>query len=140
MESLMSATAVIWLQDGKLLLATTETGVFIKERGKWNPCLHTGSRKIRDFHESGEHIYGVGDAGLFIRSSSGGYGWTIKRFPTKATVWNVSSSELGIVAAHGEKLLFLSFNFGETFRVIDPFSHISHNKPSIRSLVLSIYL
>lgn len=136
MESLMSATAVKWLQDGRVLLATSQSGVFIKERGKWNPCLHIGTKKIRDFHESGAYIYGVGDAGLFIRSSSGGNGWTIKRFPTKATVWNVSSSQNGLVVAHGEKLLFISYNFGETFKVIDPFSNISHNKPSIRSLVL----
>ena len=47
------------------------------------------SKRIRDLHSEDNVVYGVGDEGIFIRSMNGGENWTVQRFPTKATSWNV---------------------------------------------------
>ena len=65
-------------------------------------------KRIRDLHSEGNVVYGVGDEGVFIRSMNGGETWTIQRFPTKATSWNVCSNENGTVIAHGDKTLYHS--------------------------------
>ena len=65
---------------------------------------------------------------------NGGENWTIQRFPTKATSWNVCSNVQGTVVAHGEKTLYLSNNFGSTWETIHPFLEYGSAAPSIRSL------
>ena len=76
------------------------------------------SKRIRDLHSEDNVVYGVGDEGIFIRSMNGGENWTIQRFPTKATSWNVCSDVQGNVVAHGEKrciFLIISVRHGKLF-------------------------
>lgn len=95
METMLSATAVTKLEDGKLMLATTYDGLFIEQDGKWERILSGFQKRIRDLQSSGNVVYGVGDEGIFIRSMDCGDNWTIQRFPTKATSWNVCSNKSG---------------------------------------------
>ena len=59
--------------------------------------------------------------------------WTVQRFPTKATSWNVCNIE-GTVIAHGDKTLYHSNDFGSTWETIHPFLEYGGGAPSIRSL------
>ncbi|KEK22239.1 hypothetical protein [Bacillus gaemokensis] len=136
METMLSATAVTKLDDGKLMLATTYDGLFIEQNGEWKQILNGFQKRIRDLHSNGNVIYGVGDEGIFIRSMDRGDNWTIQRFPTKATSWNVCSNESGTVVAHGDKTLYFSNNFGSTWETIRPFLCYGTDAPSIRSLFL----
>ncbi|KFN04064.1 hypothetical protein D0U04_13515 [Bacillus clarus] len=136
METMLSATAVTKLNDGKLMLATTYDGLFIEQDGEWKQILTGFQKRIRDLHSGGNVVYGVGDEGVFIRSMNGGEDWTIQRLPTKATSWNVCSNENGTVIAHGDKTLYLSRNFGSTWETICPFLCYGIDAPSIRSLFL----
>ncbi|MDM5189206.1 hypothetical protein QUF99_18450 [Bacillus sp. DX4.1] len=140
METLLSATAVTTLEDGKLILATTYDGLFVQENGEWKQILNGFQKRIRDLHSDGDMIYGVGDEGIFIRSMNGGKNWTIQRFPTKATSWSVCSDTKGTVIAHGDKALYLSNNFGSTWETILPFQCYGSGAPSIRSLFLYKHL
>lgn len=135
-ETMLSATAVTKLEDGKLMLATTYDGLFIEQDGKWERILSGFQKRIRDLQSSGNVVYGVGDEGIFIRSMDCGDNWTIQRFPTKATSWNVCSNKSGAVIAHGDKTLYLSNNFGSTWETIHPFLCYGSGAPSIRSLFL----
>ena len=92
------------------------------------------SKRIRDLHSEGNVVYGVGDEGIFIRSMNGGENWTVQRFPTKATSWNVCSNVQGTVIAHGDKTLYHSNDFGSTWETIHPFLEYGGGAPSIRSL------
>ncbi|EEK72202.1 MULTISPECIES: WD40/YVTN/BNR-like repeat-containing protein [Bacillus] len=136
METMLSATAITKLRDGRLLLATTYNGLFIEKDGEWKQALTGFQKRIRDLHSEGNVVYGVGDEGVFIRSMNGGETWTIQRFPTKATSWNVCSNENGTVIAHGDKTLYHSNNFGSTWETIQPFLNYGSEAPSIRSLFL----
>jgi len=135
-ETEFSATAITKLRDGKLLLATTYNGLFIEKDGEWKQILTGFQKRIRDLHSEGNVVYGVGDEGVFIRSMNCGETWTIQRFPTKATSWNVCSNVQGTVIAHGDKTLYLSNNFGSTWETIHPFLDYGSDAPSIRSLFL----
>ncbi|MBM7661855.1 hypothetical protein JOC85_002662 [Bacillus mesophilus] len=133
MEKLMSATAVTKSKQGNSILATKE-GLFIKSEGTWKRSLHYTGRTIRDLTCSNGHIYGVGDNGLFISSSDEGGNWVIKQFPTKATIWSVVAHSSGLVITHGEKVIYLSTNSGETWTTYYPYQFL--NAPSIRSICL----
>ncbi len=135
-ETMLSATAITELRDGKLLLATTYNGLFIEQDGEWKKILNGFQKRIRDLHSEGNVVYGVGDEGVFIRSMNGGSAWEVRRFPTKATSWNVRSNKNGIVVAHGDKTLYHSNNFGSTWETIHPFLDYGSDAPSIRSLFL----
>ncbi|MBY0598614.1 hypothetical protein [Bacillus bingmayongensis] len=136
METMLSATAVTKLEDGKLILATTYDGLFMAQSGEWKQVLTGFQKRIRDLCSNGKMIYGVGDEGIFVRSMDGGENWSVKRFPTKATSWNVCSNEHGKVIAHGDKTVYVSNNFGTTWETIRPFHCYSIDAPSIRSLFL----
>nr|WP_239534607.1 hypothetical protein [Priestia taiwanensis] len=124
------------MQDGRFILATTHQGLFLREQNTWK-CLLTGfTKRIRDLHSDGKIIYGVGDEGIFIRSMDGGESWDVQRFPTKASSWNVCSDGEGLVIAHGDKVIYMSHNFGLTWKVVRPFVHVGVHAPSIRSLFL----
>jgi hypothetical protein len=64
----------------------------------------------------------------------GGESWNVQRFPTKASSWNVCSNGTGTVIAHGDKVVYISRNFGSTWKVIRPFQLYGKHAPSIRSL------
>ncbi len=136
METMLSATAITKLRDGKLMLATTYNGLFIEQDGEWKQILHGFQKRIRDLHSEDNVVYGVGDEGIFIRSMNGGENWTVQRFPTKATSWNVCSNIEGTVIAHGDKTLYHSNDFGSTWETIHPFLEYGGGAPSIRSLFL----
>lgn len=136
METLLRATAVTRLEDGKMLLATTNKGLFLQEEGKWKLLWHGFNKKIRDLDSNGPLIYGVGDEGIFLRSLNGGIDWMVQRFPTRASIWNVCSNLQGLVVAHGEKMLYISMNFGDSWTTFNPFHFCSSSSPSIRSLYL----
>lgn len=135
-EKLLSATAVTRLEDGKIILATIQNGLFMQEDNKWRPIFIGFQKRIRDLHSNGNMIYGVGDEGIFICSMDGGRDWEVKRFPTKASSWSVCSNEDGVVIAHGDKTLYISKNFGSTWETIYPFHMYGEKAPSIRSLFL----
>ncbi len=40
METMLSATAITKLRDGKLLLATTYNGLFVEQDGEWKRILN----------------------------------------------------------------------------------------------------
>lgn len=136
METLLSATAVTKLEDGKMLLATTHEGLFIREENEWKSLWAGCDKKIRDLDSNGDFIYGVGDEGVFLRSLNGGKDWTLRRFPTASSIWNVCSNVQGLVVAHGEKKLYISTDFGDTWKTLEPFQLFHHQAPSIRSLYL----
>ena len=133
MNNLLSSTAVTRTEDGSIVLATSEN-IFIEENGKWICTLSLSNYQIRDLTCSGGIIYGAGDNGIFIRSTNGGNDWLVEHFPTKANVWSIVSNGRGLVVAHGEKVIYISTNYGETWSVLSPFG--VHNPPSIRSLCL----
>lgn len=135
-ETMLSATAITKLRDGKLMLATTYNGLFIEQNGEWKQILNGFQKRIRDLHSEDNVVYGVGDEGIFIRSMNGGENWTVQRFPTKATSWNVCSNIEGTVIAHGDKTLYHSNDFGSTWETIHPFFEYGGGAPSIRSLFL----
>ncbi len=110
----MSATAVTKSKQGRSLLATERT--------------------IRDLKCSNHHIFGVGDDGLFIFSDDDGESWAVRRFPTKASIWSITTNSRGLVITHGEKVLYISTNSGKSWTPYYPFQF--SNAPSIRSLCL----
>ncbi|WP_459500170.1 WD40/YVTN/BNR-like repeat-containing protein [Bacillus sp. C1] len=136
METMLSATAVTKLEDKKLILATTYNGLFMVQNRKWKQVLPEFQKRIRDLCSNGKMIYGVGDEGIFVRSMDGGENWSVQRFPTKATSWNVCSNADGKVIAHGDKTIYVSDNFGTTWETIRPFHCYDIDAPSIRSLFL----
>lgn len=132
-ESFISATAVTRSSKGNVVLATKE-GVYIKTGEKWNRSLQYFGKNIRDLSCQEELIYGIGDGGSFIKSQDGGESWVVKRFPTQATGWNICSNSEGTVVTHGDKVIYISTDYGDTWKFVYPF-HFD-DAPSIRSLCL----
>lgn len=56
-------------------------------------------------------------------------------FPTNATVWAITGRNNGFVCAHGKHCIYVSDDFGVSWRVAKPFAEF-HNPPVIRSLCL----
>ena len=46
-ETMLSATAITKLRDGKLMLATTYNGLFIEQDGEWKQILNGFQKRIR---------------------------------------------------------------------------------------------
>ncbi len=137
METMLSATAITKLRDGKLLLATTYNGLFVEQDGEWKRILNGFQKRIRDLHSEDNVVYGVGDEGIFIRSMNGGENWTIQRFPNKKQrvgMYVAMYKELLLLME--KKTLYLSNNFGLTWETIHPFLEYGSAAPSIRSLFL----
>jgi hypothetical protein len=134
MKNMFSSTAVTRTEKGNVVLATLNNGLFTLEDGKWINTLPGLNKQIRDLKSAGKVIYGAGDNGIFIRSKNDGIDWDIKQFPTKASVWSISCNTKGLVVAHGEKVIYISINYGETWKILSPFN--KSNPPSIRSLCL----
>lgn len=132
-ETFISATAVTRSSKGDVVLATKE-GVYIKTGKKWNCSLDYFGKCIRDLSCQEEVILGSGDGGAFIKSQDGGLSWVVKRFPTQATGWSICSNSKGTVVTHGDKVIYVSTDYGETWRFVHPF-HFD-DAPSIRSLCL----
>ncbi|MGG3891183.1 WD40/YVTN/BNR-like repeat-containing protein [Metabacillus fastidiosus] len=131
-ETLM-ATAVTRLEKGEVVLAA-KNGIYIRDTEKWSRSLNDLNHAIRDLISEGNMIFGVGDKGIFIKSENGGLNWTIRRFPTKASIWSICSNSKGVLVTHGEKVLYVSTDYGDTWKVVYPFNF--PNAPSIRSLCL----
>ncbi|WP_088042321.1 hypothetical protein [Bacillus sp. EAC] len=134
MNNMFSSTAVSRTESGSVVLATSNNGLLIEKDGHWIHSLSQLNYHIRDLKCVGKMIYGVGENGVFIKSENEGKDWSIKHFPTKASVWSLCCNSKGLVIAHGEKVIYISTNFGETWKVISPFT--VNNSPSIRSLCL----
>jgi hypothetical protein len=132
-ESFISATAVARSGNGDVVLATKE-GVYLKTGEKWSCLLDYFGKCIRDLSCQNEVILGIGDGGSFIKSQDGGQGWIVKRFPTQATGWSICSDSKGTVATHGDKVIYLSTDYGDTWSFVYPFQF--EDAPSIRSLCL----
>ncbi|MDF2921195.1 MAG: repeat domain protein [Paenibacillaceae bacterium] len=132
-ETFISATAVARSNKGEVVLATKE-GVYIKAGERWTCSLEYFGKRIRDFSCQGEVILGIGDGGSFIKSQDGGKSWVVKRFPTQATGWSICSDSKGTVVTHGDKVIYISTDYGDTWRFVYPFQF--DDAPSIRSLCL----
>jgi hypothetical protein len=132
-ERLMSATAVTRLEKGEIVLAT-KNGIYIRDTEKWSRSLSNLNVTIRDLVSVGSMIFGVGDRGIFIKSKDRGLNWSIRRFPTKASIWSICINSNGVLVTHGEKVLYISTDYGDTWKVVHPY-HFP-NPPSIRSLYL----
>jgi hypothetical protein len=134
MKNISSSTAVTRTENNSFVVATVSEGIFIEKNDIWMNVLPQLNYHIRDLKCTGEIIYGAGDKGTFIRSTDEGNTWIIERFPTTASVWSISCNSKGLVVAHGEKVIYISTNYGETWNTLYPFE--LSNPPSIRSLCL----
>ncbi|MGG3125092.1 hypothetical protein ABEP18_31460 [Priestia megaterium] len=134
MKNMFSSTAVTRTENNSFVVATMNEGLFIEKNGIWKNTLPQLNYHIRDLKCTGGIIYGVGDKGIFIRSTDEGETWRMERFPTKASVWSISCNSKGLVVAHGEKVIYISTTYGETWNTLYPFE--VSNPPSIRSLCL----
>lgn len=135
MGTFLSATAVTKVENGGYLIATDQEGIFVKNEGDWKKTLHLPNTRILDLKSTGQFVVGVGDAGLYISSRDGGRTWSKKRFHTNSSMWSVCCNEDGLVVTHSDKALYLSRDFGETWKIIDPF-RFCKRPPSPRSLCL----
>ncbi|WP_166240331.1 WD40/YVTN/BNR-like repeat-containing protein [Paenibacillus turpanensis] len=133
-ETFMSATAVTRVGNGNLVVATKE-GVFVRTGDTWIHSFMSLGKRIRDLTSQQERVFGIGDEGTFIKSTDGGRSWIARRFSTQASGWSICSDSKGTVVAHGEKVLYVSTDYGDTWSIVKPFEH-SHS-PSIRSLCLN---
>lgn len=134
MNNMFSSTAVTRTENGSTIIATVNNGIIIDYEGNRTYNFPLIKNQIRDLKCVGRIVYGVGDNGLFIKSSNEGKDWIIKQFPTKASVWSVCCNSNGLVVAHGDKVIYISTNFGETWKINSPFK--VSKPPSIRSLCL----
>lgn len=91
--------------------------------------------KIHCISYIGPYLFGVGEKGTVIRSADEGKTWTMSSFPTNATVWAITGRNNGFVCAHGKHCIYVSDDFGVSWRVAKPFAEF-HNPPVIRSLCL----
>ena len=135
MNNTFSSTAVTRTESDSIVIATVNNGIILEKDGKRTNSFVLLNNQIRDLKSVDRFIYGVGDNGLFIKSVNDGKDWLVKQFPTKASVWSVCCNSKGLVVAHGEKVIYISTNYGETWKIISPFQ--VPNPPSIRSLCLS---
>ncbi|PEL09892.1 hypothetical protein [Bacillus sp. AFS017336] len=134
MNNMFSSTAVTRTENGSTIIATVNNGIIIDNDGNRTFSFPTIKNQIRDLKCVGRTIYGVGDNGIFIKSINEGKDWNIEQFPTKASVWSVCCNAKGLVVAHGDKVIYISTNYGETWKIISPFK--VNKPPSIRSLCL----
>ncbi|MCI3921135.1 hypothetical protein MO973_12900 [Paenibacillus sp. TRM 82003] len=132
-ETFMSATAVTRLSNGDIVVAAKD-GVYVRSGEVWIRSLTSLGKRIRDLTSQQEKVFGIGDGGTFIKSTDGGRSWTARRFSTQAPGWSICSDATGTVVAHGEKVLYISTDYGDTWSVVKPFQR--HDSPSIRSLCL----
>lgn len=76
--------------------------------------------KIHCISYIGPYLFGVGEKGTVIRSSDEGKTWTMSSFPTNATVWAITGRNDGFVCAHGKHCIYVSDDFGVSWRVAKP--------------------
>lgn len=134
-DCLLGATAVTKGTDGDYFLAVNEGIVLIKKDGSKSTQLKLKSR-ILDLKCNGQTLYGVGDEGTFIKSVDYGNTWVTKKMKTRGSIWSLCCNDEGTVVTHGNHVLFLSHDFGETWTVIKPFHSLKDDMPSIRSILL----
>lgn len=116
--------------------------VAVKREGIFHYSLEQGWKKlfrlkakIHCISYIGPYLFGVGEKGTIIRSSDEGKSWTMSSFPTNATVWSITGRNDGFVCAHGKHCIYVSEDFGISWRVAKPFAEFEH-PPVIRSLCL----
>lgn len=131
-----SATAVVSHPDG-YFLAVNGGILLLNKTGKERKVLDIDVR-ILDLKCSGDIIYGIGDNGVFIRSKDCGLTWEKRKLSTSGSIWSISCNEKGLVAAHGQHVVFLSRDFGRSWKIIKIFKNLE-NPPAIRSLYLDDY-
>lgn len=129
------ATAVTKALNGDYFLAVDSGILLIKKDGTEKLLLKLQYR-ILDLIYCDSMIYGVGDCGTFIRSLDYGLTWDVTKLPTTGSIWSVCSDKTGTVVTHGNSVLFLSTNFGATWKTLSPFASLLGSKPSIRSILL----
>ncbi|MGO4887620.1 WD40/YVTN/BNR-like repeat-containing protein [Anaerobacillus sp. MEB173] len=133
-ECLLGATAVTRGNNGDYFLAVNKGIILIKKDGSKQQIIQLDTR-ILDLKCSGDILYGVGDEGTFIRSLDYGKSWTTQKMKTLGPIWSVCCNEDGTVVTHGNHILFLSHDFGQTWKTVHPFHSLKY-KPSIRSILL----
>ncbi|SDZ09809.1 hypothetical protein SAMN05421736_10667 [Evansella caseinilytica] len=129
------ATAVTKAHNGDFF-AAVDSGISLIHRSGTEKMLIQLDRRILDLTCMKNTIYGVGDNGIFIRSSDYGETWQTTTLPTKGSIWSVCASEHGTIATHGNNVIFVSNDFGNSWKTIRPFHSLKGAKPSIRSLLL----
>lgn len=129
------ATAVTKGIDGDYFLAKNEGILLIKKNGTEKELLALDHR-ILDLTFVNSVIYGVGDKGTFIRSIDYGASWEISQLGTSGSIWSICANHNGTVVTHGTNVLFLSKDFGKTWKNLHPFQSLLGTKPSIRSILL----
>ncbi|MEB1808701.1 MAG: hypothetical protein LPK26_15675 [Bacillaceae bacterium] len=130
------ATAVCKIENGEYIVAVGRKGIF-RMKGHQLTSQFLFPFRIVKLIKVGSLLYGVGERGVFIRSSDGGLTWSHKFLPTSATIWSVVASSKGLVITHGNNSLYFSYDFGFTWSSISPFEKLGNNSPAIRSLCLS---
>ncbi|OEI74011.1 hypothetical protein BG616_07270 [Bacillus subtilis] len=129
------ATAVTASAFSGYFVAVQREGIFhySMEQG-WRKLFRLKS-KIHCISYIGPYLFGVGEKGMVIRSADEGNTWTMSSFPTNATVWAITGRNDGFVCAHGKHCIYVSDDFGVSWRVAKPFAECD-NPPVIRSLCL----
>ncbi|MCY8091142.1 WD40/YVTN/BNR-like repeat-containing protein [Bacillus haynesii] len=129
------ATAVASAKHSGYFVAIKREGIFhySLEQG-WKKLFQLKS-KICSITYIGDYLFGVGERGTIIRSSDQGATWSISSFPTNATIWSITGRTDGFVCAHGKHCIYISEDFGVSWKIVKPFSGLSH-PPVIRSLCL----
>ncbi|OIJ18739.1 hypothetical protein BKP45_15760 [Anaerobacillus alkalidiazotrophicus] len=129
------ATAVTKGLNGDYFLAVDKGILLIRKDGTEKTLIQLENR-ILDLTFIDSIIYGVGDNGTFIRSTDYGHTWDVSTLPTTGSMWSICSNKNGTVVTHGNTVLFLSLDFGNTWKTLHPFQGLIGSKPSIRSLFL----
>lgn len=129
------ATAVASAKHSGYFVAIKREGIFhySLEQG-WTKLFQLKS-KICSITYIGDYLFGAGERGTIIRSSDQGATWSISSFPTNATIWSITGTTDGFVCAHGKHCIYISEDFGVSWKIVKPFSALSH-PPVIRSLCL----
>lgn len=134
-QCLSGATAVTKALNGDYILAANNGIILVKKNGIQKELLKLDYR-ILDLTFNDSNIYGVGDNGTFIRSTDYGCTWEMTTLPTSGSIWSICTNNNGTVVTHGNYVLFLSSDFGKTWKILHPFQSLLGNKPSIRSIFL----
>ncbi|WP_216831680.1 WD40/YVTN/BNR-like repeat-containing protein [Alkalihalobacterium elongatum] len=135
-SAVQGATAVCKEKNGKYIVAIEREGIF-RMKGLYLTKLFSFPFRIVKLTKVGSLLYGVGEKGVFLRSSDGGNTWSHKSLPTTSTIWSVVGSTYGMVITHGNNCLYFSYDFGLNWSSITPFEKLRRNSPAIRSLCLS---
>ncbi len=130
-----AATAVTKALNGEYFLAINNGISLIKKDGTEKKLLQLENR-ILDLTFLENIVYGVGDKGTFIRSLDYGRTWDCISLPTLGSIWSICANHKGTVVTHGNHVLFLSTDFGQTWKTLQLFHGLGVNKPSIRSILL----